>query len=755
MWVQNELTFDSYEPGNIYRITGISHYNNENNKFERSAVPMAAAVEAAVPEIQHAVALQPNNWGGFVFNVDNKLFDEKTSAWVDKNWFTVFKYTFVQGSPVAFKQNPYSLVLTESKAKKFFGEAPAAGQVIKIDTVNYTVAGVVKDNLLNSSFQFDIFLQMDAKLRGRARRYANDWNNLNFIDFAQVAPGASIPAVEAKMTAVVAKSSGSNDMTISLVPLKSLYFEDGISSSLPHGNKTTTYIFGLLGLLLLVIACINYVNLTTARASVRAKEISVRKIVGAGKVHLIAQFIAESLIISAAAIVVTLSIMQILLPVFDALTGKNFQLPLTSVTMWQILGGTLLLATVLNGVYPALLLSSFKPLNVLRGKTILKMGTGSIRKALVIFQFSLSVVLIVATIVIYRQIRFIQSTNPGYNISQVVSLTIPYENYSKLPGDAVPAYFETIKQQLQQQPGVTGVTTGSEEIVDIGNSSGGADWLGRDTAYKPQINRLSVDPDFQKVMGLQLKSGRWFRPGKQDYSNFIINETAEKEFNMHKPVIGQQLFYRGDTGIVIGVVKDFHYKSMHEKIGPMILYNNQGSDNYFFVKLSNGKIPTALSRIAGVWKNFVPKKPFSYNFLDDSFNNLYKSDVKTSQLLFIFSFVAIVICALGLFGLATFTAERRTKEIGIRKILGASVSQVTVLLTKEFLVLVVVAVIIASPLAWWAMHTWLQGFAYRVSLGYGIFIIAGIIALVIAAVSVGTQAIKTAMSNPANSLRTE
>jgi ABC-type antimicrobial peptide transport system permease subunit len=319
----------------------------------------------------------------------------------------------------------------------------------------------------------------------------------------------------------------------------------------------------------------------------------------------------------------------------------------------------------------------------------------------------------------------------------------------------VPAYFETIKQQLLRQNGVTGVTTGSEEIVDIGNSSGGADWIGRDTSYKPQVNRLSVDADYQKVMGLKLKSGRWFRPGKQDYSNFIINETAEAGFNMHKPVIGQQLFYRGDTGVVIGVVKDFYYRSLHEKIGPMILYNNRGSDAYFFVKLANGNIPGALARVADVWKTFAPKKPFSYNFLDDSFNNLYKSDVKTSQLLFIFSLVAIIICAMGLFGLATFTAERRTKEIGIRKILGASVTQVTMLLTKEFLVLVAIAVIIASPLAWWAMNKWLQGFAYRISLGYWVFIIAGLLALFIAVLSVCTQAVKTAMSNPANSLRTE
>ncbi len=758
LWVQNEVTVDNYQPNNIYRISSMMKSGSDVSLWENSPRPMADAAAKNIPEVEKTAMLRVNSWGGINLNINSKLFSEKTSAWVGKSWFNIFKYQFVQGNAAAFTQNPYSIVLTESKAKKYFGYASPVGQVIQLDTVNYTVAGVVKDNPLNSSFQFDIFLQMESYLNTPGqKRYIDDWNNYNYVTFLQAQPGSSNSAMAAKLTAVVNKARNNNQINIALTPLKDMYFETGNeNSATPHGNKKTTYIFALLGLLMLVTACINYVNLTTARASLREKEVSVRKIIGAEKAHLFFQFIAESLVISFCSLLVTLMLIQVMLPLFNGITEKNFQLPLTSVAMWQILLGTLVAATVLNGIYPALLLSSFKPLNVFRGRSVLKLLDGAIRKGLVVFQFALAVVLIIGTMVIYRQLHYIQSTNPGYNVAQVASMRLPYKSYAKLNDAEQATLFSSIKHELSIQPGITQACTGGDDLFDVGNySTGNCDWDGRDTAFKPQVADLSVDEDFKKMFGLQLKSGRWFRPGKEDYKNYIINETAEASFNMRRPVIGQRFTYGGDTGRIIGVVKDFHYKSMHEKIGALVMQNNQGKDANFFVKIAAGSIPQALSGMAGVWNKFAPKAPFQYTFLDDSFNNLYKTDVKTSKLILIFSLVAIVICALGLFGLATFTAEQRTKEIGIRKVLGASVQQITLLLSKDFLILVSVAIVVASPIAWWVTSKWLQDFAYRISPGAGIFIAAGALALMIAVLSVSIQAIKTALANPVKALRSE
>lgn len=759
LWVQNEMSFDSYQPDKeyIYRITNSIQVNKDEAwVWETSPMLMADAAIKEIPEIEQAARLLPSY--NSVFNINHKLFSEKTSAYIDKSWFNMFKYEFVEGNVNSFEKNPFSIILTESKAKKYFGNADAVGQVIKADTVNYTVQGVIKDNLLNSSFQFDILMQLDGYLSD-PKRFKNDksWNNFGYITFLQLRPDAKKSFIEAKLNDIINKNRSNHNDKVSIQPISGMYFESDLQSSdLPHGNQKTTYIFSLLGLLLLVIACINYVNLTTAKASLRAKEVSIKKMVGAERSHLFLQFIAESLAVSFLSLIITLIIVKLCLPVFNNITGKNFALPLTSITLWKVLLGTLLVATLFNGIYPALLLSSFKPLNVFRGKSVLKLRDGFVRKGLVIFQFMLSMVLIVGTIVMYRQMKYIQTSNPGYNVSQIFSLQIPYKTYGSMNDSARKMFFESFRHELQSESSIADVCTGGDEIVNVGSSSSGnADWDGRDTTFNPTVAVISADEDFQKMFQLQLKEGRWFHSGNEDIHNFIINETAETVFNMPKPTIGQRFTYGGDTGRVIGIVNDFHYKSMHEKIGPMVLQYNDGSDSYFFIKTIPGNIPKALSAAGTVWSTFIPGQPFTYDFLDDSFNNLYKSDIKSSLLIFIFSIIAIVISALGLFALAAFTAEQRTKEIGIRKVLGASVQQIAGMLSKDFVRLVLIAIIVATPVAWWAINKWLMDFAYRINLSLWIFIGAGIIALFIALLSVSIQAIKAAIANPVKSLRTE
>ncbi len=761
LWVQNEISFDSYHPDekNIYRVTSSIHINkNEDWVWESAPMLLAETAQKEIPDVEQTARIVINSWSAPVMNINHQLLAEKKSAYIDKTWFNIFHYDFVEGNAAAFAKDPFSIVLTESKSKQLFGNANAVGQIIRIDTVNYTVQGIVKDNPANSSFQFDVLMQMEGRLSNPAV-YNNDktWNNFNYITFLQLRPNANVQAAEARLNDIMNKSRENNTAKISLEPLQNMYFESDLQSSgMPHGNKKTTYIFSVLGVLLLITACVNYVNLTTAKASLRAKEVSVRKIVGANRSNLFAQFIAESLTISIAALFVTLLLLQLLLPGFNAITEMHFRLPLSSFSMWKILLGTLLFATVLNGIYPAVLLSSFKPLAVFRGISILNLRDGTVRKGLVVFQFALSMVLIVGAIVIYRQLHFIQTTNPGYNVSQIMSLQIPYNSYSSLDDKAKQNFFAAMRKDLQSQSSIAGICEGNNEIVNVtGSSSGNADWDGRDTTFNPSVSRLAVDAEFKKIFQLQMVGGRWFDGSKADERNYILSETAATAFNLHKPWIGQRFTWGGDTGQVVGVVKDFHYKSMHEKIGPMVIENRNEGASYFFLKTYPGNIQQAINAAEKVWEKYIPDQPFTYNFLDDSFNTLYKTDIKTSKLILIFSIIAIIISALGLFGLAAFTAERRTKEIGIRKVLGASVANIVELLSKDFVMLVLIAILIASPIAWLLMNQWLQDFAYRININAWIFIAAGLLATAIAIISVSLQAIKAAFANPVKSLRTE
>lgn len=761
LWVQNELSFDSYHPGkeNIYRVTNTIDLGSGNEawKWETSPYQLGEFAKREIPGIQTIARASGMN-SPHVIKFNNKLFPEKACGYVDKNWFSLFKYDFISGSKNNFEQNPFGLILTETKAKKYFGNTDAVGKTMQVDTLNYTVEAVIKDNPVNSSFQFDVLLQLESHLsQPRIIKNNSTWGNFSYTTFVQLHKDANIKSVTAKLNEIMNRKRTKNTATVNLLPLDAMHFETDLqSTSLPHGNKKTTYIFSVLAIMLLVTACINYVNLTTAKASLRAKEVGVRKIVGAERGHLFFQFITESLIISLLSLMLTLALLEICLPAFNALTEKQFALPFSSADMWQLLLGTLLLATILNGIYPAVLLSSFNPLNVFRRRSLLKLSDGAVRKVLVVFQFGLSIVLIIGAIVIFQQLKHIQTTNPGYNLSQVVSLQIPYKVYGKLSPEQQDQFFAAMKHELKSTGTIEGVSAGGDELVDIGSySSGNVDWDGHDTAFQATVSPLSVDADFQKIFQLKLKEGRWFKEGTEDQHNYILNETAVAMFNMHTPIIGQRFTMGGDTGKVVAVVKDFHFKSMHEKIGALVMNYNAGWDSYFFIKVAAGNIPKALQATEAIWKKFIPTEPFEYSFLDESFARLYKDDIRISKLIFIFSIMAVIIAALGLFGLAAFTAERRTKEIGIRKVLGASVSGLVLLLSKDFIKLVIIALLIASPVAWYLVHKWLEDFAYRIDIGWWMFALAAIFAIGIALITVSSQAIKAALANPVKNLRTE
>jgi predicted permease len=756
LWIGNETSYDSYHPGadRIYRLT--STLRKINRKWGTAPLPLADDIRAELPQVEKTSVIKSSysTW----FRIGDEFFEEKKAAYVGKDWFELMHYDFVEGDAASFMAHPFSLALTEDKAKQYFGNRSAIGRTIRIDTADYEVRAVIKNNPSNSSFQYDVLMPLDAWLSSPLIRHGEmTYDNYNYAMFVRLREGTDPVKTAAKITSVL-NSHQKGFSRIDLEPLRDMHFDKDMSTaSVATIDRSTVYIFSALGIFLLVIACINYVNLTTARASLRAKEVSVRKIVGADKRGLFVQFILESLLVSVLALVITLLLVRLSLPLFDSLTGKRFADPLTSPVLWKIVAITLLTATALNGVYPALFLSSFNPLNVFRGSSLPGFRDVSLRKGLVILQFTFSIILVIATIVIRRQLDYIQTTDPGYNRAQVFSFSLPWTTFVNKPAGTKTAMFTGILHDLSQQSGIADVCMASESLVNLRSSnSSSADWEGHDTSYKPTVYQLSADEDYRRFFDIRLAAGRWFEPANAaDQHNFILNETAVNDFGMHKPVLGQRFSFQGDTGTIIGVVKDFHYASMHTRIAPMVIFNRTAWRNTFFVKAQPGHAAGALAFAKTMMRRYNPGHPFIYSWLDDEFATLYRADQKLSGLILTFSVIAVVISCMGLFGLAAFAAGQRKKEIGIRKILGASVSTILLLLSRDFIRLVLVSIIVATPLAGWMMYRWLQDFAYRVPLGAGIFVLAAVLAVGIALLTISFQSVRAAMANPVDNLRTE
>lgn len=758
LWVQNELTFDSYhdDAKDIYLVQMKFNIDDEPNPL--TPLPVA---EVFKKESNAAYAARMGWWAG-TLNVNGQLFNQKTGAAVDSDWFKIFDYKVVSGDINSFHRNPFSLIFTQSKAQQLFGSKNPIGQIVKLDTTLYQVSAIVKDNPINSSLQFDMFVPMAARLAYR-QADNNSWGNLSYRTFVKVYPNTNVVSFTKKVTALAQQTSARTDFSLAVQPLHELHFDTkSFDPAFRRGSHTAVFVFSVLAILLLITASINYINLTIAKANVRTKEISIRKIIGGNRTQLFFQFLTESFLLCLIALFISFTIMWLTLPVFNKLTETNFQLSVSSEILWSVLGGTLFFTTLLNGVFPALTMSFFKPLNYLHGYTILKFKNVVLRKVLVVFQFVIGVVFMIGTIVIFRQMRLAQTSAAQYSRTQVVSFELPNQSLQKMNYDQqkVNLFCQTIKNDLQSNSSLQSFALANSSAEGrMMNSSGAGNWYwqGMDTGLKTQVYHLYTTPEAKNIFNFQLKEGRWFRTDNSDEKNYILNETAVKELGIHQPAIGQ-LFARngGDTGQIIGVIKDYNFNSLYNKIGPLVICNNNDEwKTVFFVKIAPGNIPKAMDAIAATWKKFIPDAPFEYQFMNQAFDNLYRDDLKISNLVLLFCCISIIISALGLFGLAAFVAEQRRKEIGIRKVMGASVAQITTMLSKDFVTLVIIAVVIASPIAWWAMHKWLQNFVYKININVWIFSIAGFAAVVIAITTISFQSIKAAMANPVKSLRTE
>ncbi len=745
LWVSDELSYDRMH-SKVDRIYIAAAAIGKDQMWPVTSAPLAIFAKAEIPAVEEACRLSTFN-GRMLLEYGNKKFDE-LSIYVDPNFFQIFDYKLLEGNPDKPFDDNRSIVLSKTTAEKYFGKEPAIGKVLQIKNGNsYKVTGIMEDTPENSSWQYPLIMPFDLLAENRANNPLNaDWGNLNYQTFFLLKADADAVAVGKQLADIHRKNQPSDfwkDLNYLMQPLTKyhLYAADGKE----QGMKQVK-IFALVAIVILLIACINYVNLVTARATRRSKEVSVRKVVGANKGHLFWQFIAESFVVFFISMLVAIGLLYALMPMYNTLSGKEMVFSLSDRNVWAIFGFSLLTVLALAGVYPALMLSSFNPALALKG-IIPGLGKNrGFRKALVVVQFTCSIVLIVATIIISRQLEYIRSMNLGYAKENI--FTFEGHNFRK--------NYDGIQQQLEQQPGILGVTASTQRILNVQSSTGDLEWEGKPANMNSfMINQLSVDRTFPEVMNMKLVAGKGFTGTAADSNHYLLNETAIEVIGLDDP-IGKPITFHGKPGIIAGVLKDFHFKDMKTAIEPCILFMDPDwSWNTIYVKTTGAQAKQALAAVEKLWKQHNADYEFDYQFLDESFDALYKSDIRAGKLFNLFAGVAILLSCLGLFGLVTYTAETKVKEIGIRKTLGASVSNIILLISKDFLKLVGVSFLVAFPLGWWMMNRWLENYVYRTAIEWWVFAIAGFAAFAIAAITVCGKSLRAAQENPIKAIRTE
>ncbi|WP_373513496.1 ABC transporter permease [Persicitalea sp.] len=770
LWVQNELRFDRDQPAaeRIFLIKNEQRSNtDESSIWESSAYPLAAEITQSFPEVEEVAQMTRSRKNEINLKVNDRVFSEDYIAYVSVNWFKMFRYNFQLGDTTAFHQHPYSIILTESKAKKLFGTVDVMGESIRIDSTDYTVRGVIDDNPVHSSFQFEVLLPIASQLNTEERRQnADNWRYETHRTFVRLQPGANPENTAAKINRLYEANRPKDDwmgtLSASLLPLPSLHFANDFTvSAFPHGDRSTVNVFAVLAFLLLAAACVNYVNLAIARMGIRSREIGVRKIAGASRSQLFLQIIAECVLVSLLALVISVVIVFTSLPAFNAFTEQAFTFNPLDLSTGALLLGCWIVMLLLISVYPALLISSINPLSMFKGIGFLQIKPSSFQKILTVGQFGMAVVMIVGAVVVYRQFTFMQQQHNGYDRSQLITVQVPDERIavssfeeSVANSEKLKSRLQSLKDELKSRSAIRQVVRmNTESIVDNGfTTSGGIDWEGRAPDFNPQYINFAADEDLNEIMKFEFVEGRWFDPRlSTDKDNTVLNETALKRFGLTPPVVGT----RFDKGIIIGVVKDFYHQNMHEKIAPVVIQTNAPNRASFLIETQPGQATKALDIVLSSFKERFPGTPFTYAFMDQEFDQLYRKDAKTLQFTLIFSGLSVLISCVGLLGMVTLSTEQRTKEIGIRKVLGATVASIVALLSKDFLKLVLIAIVIASPVAWYFMNEWLADFAYKTDVSWWVFAGAGGVAVGIALLTVSFQSVKAAMMNPVESLRSE
>jgi putative ABC transport system permease protein len=752
MWVNDELSYDKFHDDydRIYRVTATLPELKVHAAV--SSAPLALAIKNELPEVEEAVRI--TDFKTELIQVGDVKFEEKGLIYADSNFFRTFTFPFVKGDREHALQNPEGIVITEKIATKYFGGIDVLGKTIrKNNKDDFTVTGVIANVPKNSHLQFDFVQPMRFLARTNDDLKKNVWDNFNYYTYLKLNDKAlQSPSVivdmEKKMQAIYKKNESVLKVGFVLQPLTRIHlYSNFLADIAGHGNAQNVYIFMVVAVFILVVACLNFMNLATARAARRAKEVGLRKVVGAIRPHLMGQFLAESLVVALLSLVLALLIIYLVLPYFNTLGGKNLTLDFTNIKLIIGLLGITFVTGLLAGSYPAFYLSGFVPATVLKGN-FTGGGSGSLfRNTMVVIQFAVSISLIVGTTIVYRQLKYIQHLNLGYDKENLLYVPMSGEMWSK---------YEVLRTRL----GNGRLTSQYSFISDLPTTSSGAtisvNWKGKDPNTQPLFYNLAIDENFEEVFKATMLEGHGYgENAKADSVNIIVNEMALKTMDMPlESAVGTKITVWGKERTIIGVVRDFNFKPIQEAIGPMFLNRNTWG-GYAVVRTLPGETENTIAALKAICQEINPSYPFHYSFLDQDIDNLYQAEQRLGNLFNVFAVLAIVISCLGLYGLSAYLAERRTRELGIRKVLGASGFQLVYLLSATFTRPILIATAIAVPLAWYGMSQWLTGFAYRIAIDWTIFLVAFLSALIIAWLTVSFESIKAATTNPVKSLRSE
>ncbi len=752
LWVQHERSYDRFHADHS-RIHRFAAQLDANTVWEGVPGPLAVFAQS-LPEVETVVRVMESNGQVLATEDLRTVLDGFTVACVDSSFLDLFDFELLKGENTHVFPNPNSIALTESTARKFFGNDDPIGKVLHLQGNDFTVTGLLHDFPDNSTLAFDAILPMAYYAQQFTARGGNgqwksidvDMGNYAFNTYVRLTDGANAEAVGKKFTRLYTDArNGESTVQFKLRPLTDLHL---ISADGNDAPARMVKIFLLIAIMVLAIAAVNYINLTTARALVRAREVGIRKVVGASKVQLFCQFIVETTLLFGLALSVAIGLVVLLLPLYNDIAGKQLRFSLSNIGMWKVMGYSALGTLLAASIYPALLLSGFQPLQVMKGKAAAGIGAATLRKVLVVFQFSISMVLIVSTLVISRQMAYMRKLDLGYDKSHVFSVT--------LPDDAV-EHIDVVKNELRKHPGIlSAALSDMYDITDVHNATGDLEWPGKTANDNIIITQSSIDKDFIPTMGIQLLEGQNLTGTAADSNLYVVNEAAVREMGLTPPYAGTPISFHDRPGTIAGVVKDFNFKSLKEKVTPLLFFH-WWDGNRLYVRTTATEISTAIKAVEQQYRKYAGDSPapFKYDFIDKQFEAKYQADRRAGVLFNLFAGIAIFISCLGLLGLSTYTVRQRVKEIGIRKVLGASIGSIVRLLSSGSVLLVLLAVVIASPIAWWGMNKWLDDFAFRIDIQWWMFVIAGGSALLIAILTVSWQAIRAAVANPVGSLRDE
>jgi putative ABC transport system permease protein len=748
LWVQDEMSFDQsvVDKELVYAVPTNQKYDGEwRTFFQATPGPLAAALKAEIPEIKKAARLRDEH---FLFSVNGNVVNSQ-GAYADADIFDIFGLQFIEGNARQAFQNKKDIIITKKMASILFGDNQKAfGKVVQIDhKTNYTISGVIKDFPENTTYSFSWLVPFTNFTDGKewTQDYGSNFTNT----FVKLASGSNFEEALKKTKALLPTKTEDKETEAILFSANDWHlhanFEDG---KIVGGRIEYVRLFSAIALIILAIACINFMNLATARSEKRANEVGMRKALGSGKNLLIFQFMSEAILTATLAGIFSVLLLAVLLPQFNTLVDKNLSLALGRPSHFLTLISITLICGIFAGIYPAFYLSSFKSIDVLKGVRRQGGSASFIRKGLVVAQFAVSILFIISTLVVYQQVEHIKNRNLGMDKENLIE--IPAAN------GAIIKNFNAIEQELKSSGVIEHIGLMNSHVLSGGNNTSNVQWQGKPNGSDILISYRTVTSDLFNATGMKMMKGRGFVSSQvADSSNVLVSESFAKLMNT-KEVLGKTISWGDQLFTIKGVVKDYLYGDMYGNSDPVMFFNKKEGADYLYIKPTDGMaMTTVIKEIETVLQNQNPGFPFEYSFVDDSFNERFKSEQLVGNLSQIFALLAIIISCLGLFGLSAYTAEQRRKEIGVRKVLGSSVSGIVSLLSKDFMVLVFIAILIAIPLSWYIMHQWLQGYAYRIDINLWIFVIASMAAILIAIITVSFQAIKAALANPIKSLRTE